>query len=30
MDRGVWQATVQGVARVGHSLAIKLPPLTLL
>ena len=30
MDRVVWQATVHGVARVGHSLAIKLPPLTLL
>ena len=27
MDRGVWWATVNGVARVGHSLATKpLPP----
>ena len=25
-DRGAWQATVHGVARVGHDLAIKLPP----
>ena len=24
MDRGAWQATVRGVARVGHNLAI--PP----
>ena len=23
MDRGVWQATVHGVARVGHDLATK-------
>jgi len=23
MDRGAWQATVHGVARVGHDLAIK-------
>ena len=23
MDRGAWQATVQGVARVGHNLATK-------
>ena len=27
MDRGAWWATVHGVARVGHNLAIKpLPP----
>ena len=26
MDRGAWQATVHGVARVGHDLATK-PPL---
>ena len=26
MDRAVWQATVYGVARVGHDLATKLPP----
>ena len=26
MDRGAWQATVYGVARVGHDLAIKAPP----
>ena len=26
MDRGAWQATVHGVARVGHDLAIKPPP----
>ena len=25
MDRGVWQATVHGVARVGHNLATKPP-----
>ena len=25
-DRGAWQATVYGVARVGHKLATKLPP----
>jgi len=25
MDRGVWQATVHGVARVGHDLATKPP-----
>ena len=24
MDRGAWQATVHGVTRVGHDLAIKL------
>ena len=26
MDRGTWQATVYGVARVGHDLATKAPP----
>ena len=26
MDRGAWQATVYGVARVGHDLVTKLPP----
>ena len=26
MDRGTWQATVHGVARVGHNLGTK-PPL---
>ena len=26
MDRGVWQATVRGVARVRHELATKPPP----
>ena len=26
MDRGGWQATVHGVARVGHDLATKPPP----
>ena len=26
MDRGDWQATVDGVARVGHNLATKPPP----
>ena len=25
-DRGAWQATVYGVARVGHDLATKPPP----
>ena len=25
IDRGVWQATVRGVARVGHDLATKPP-----
>ena len=25
-DRGAWQATVHGIARVGHDLATKLPP----
>ena len=29
-DRGVWQATVHGVARVKHDLAAKLPLLLLL
>ena len=28
MDRGAWQATVHGVARVGHDLVIKPPPTT--
>ena len=27
MDRGAWQATVHGVARVGYDLVTKLPPL---
>ena len=26
MDRGAWQATVPGVARVRHNLATKPPP----
>ena len=26
MDRGAWQTTVHGVARVGHDLEIKPPP----
>ena len=26
MDRGAWQATDHGVARVGHTLATKSPP----
>ena len=26
MDREAWQATVPGVARVGHDLATKPPP----
>ena len=26
IDRGAWQATVQGVARVAHELATKPPP----
>ena len=26
MDRGAWQATVQGVARVGHTLVTRPPP----
>ena len=28
MDSGAWQATVHGVARVGHNLANKPPPTT--
>ena len=28
MDGGAWQATVPGVARVGHQLATKPPPLS--
>ena len=27
MNRGAWQATVHGVAKVGHNLATKPPPL---
>jgi len=27
MDRGAWQATIHGVARVGHDLATKPPSL---
>ena len=30
MDRGVWQATVDGVTSVGHDLATKPQPLTML
>ena len=26
MDRGIWQATVHGIARVGHDLVTKPPP----
>ena len=26
IDRGAWQATVHGIARVGHNLATKPPP----
>ena len=26
IDRGAWQATVHGVAKVGHDLVTKLPP----
>ena len=26
MDRGAWQATVHGVARVGHDLTTEVPP----
>ena len=26
MDRGAWQATVDGVTRGGHNLATKIPP----
>ena len=29
MDRGAWQATIHGVARVGHDLATK-PPLRIM
>ena len=29
MDRGAWQATVYGVARVGHNFATKPPPLNI-
>ena len=29
MDRGAWQATFHGVARVRHDLATKPPPLIL-
>ena len=29
IDRGAWQATVHGIARVGHNLATKLPPQSL-
>ena len=28
MDTGAWQATVHGVARVGHNLVTKQPPPT--
>ena len=28
MDRGAWWATVHGVARVGHDLATKPPPVS--
>ena len=27
MDRGAWQATIHGVARVGHDLTTNPPPL---
>ena len=30
MDRGDWQATVQGVTRVRHDLAAKPPPQSLM
>ena len=26
MDQGAWQATIRGVAGVGHDLPTKLPP----
>ena len=26
MGRGAWQATIHGVARIGHDLAVKPPP----
>ena len=29
MDRGTWWATVDRIARVGHNLETKLPPLGL-
>ena len=29
MDRGAWQATVHGIARVGHDLVTKPPPCAL-
>ena len=29
MDRGAWQATAHGIARVRHDLMSKPPPLTL-
>ena len=28
IDRGAWQTTAYGVARVAHDLVIKLPPVT--
>ena len=28
MDRGAWQATDDGITRVGHDLATKPPPIT--
>ena len=30
MDKGAWQSTVQGTARVGHNLATKPPPPTII
>ena len=27
MDRGAWRTTVHGVARIGHDLATKSPPM---
>ena len=27
MEGGIWRATVHGVARIGHNLATKPPPL---
>ena len=30
MDREAWQATVRGIARVGHDLATKPPPPTIM
>jgi len=29
MDRGAWRATVHGLARVGHDLATKPPPIAI-